>query len=166
MHKCLLPALAGLALAVSGTGLAQTSAEHAAQPMTNVKVSVHHGHHLKARLAKLKAVLGITPAQESAWQRFVRAARPVHTAARRKMQQAAANITAPEVFDRLVRRAGRLQALAKAGNNLYSRLSSGQQAAWNEFIMKMHAGAHHRMMRMMHKMHKRQPMHGSAGDRG
>ncbi len=169
MYKSITTAVAVLALASAGAAFAQTT--------TNSSNSQHmgktawHAKHMQSQLAKLKAQLKITSAQEPAWNGFAQAAENMRPSMNSKMKRQAANLTAPEIFDgmakRAQQRAQKAEALAKAADHLYGTLSSEQKATWNKAMAEMHAKMHRRWQKHRDTMHhSTQGMHGSVGGRG
>jgi hypothetical protein len=103
---------------------------------------------VEGRLAFLKTELGITPAQEPAWEAFaatVRAQTEGMAERKRGPRGEGAAQTAPERIDRhlahMEERLERMQVIAAAAKDLYAQLGDEQKAKADQLLTRRHRGA-------------------------
>ncbi|VTU12773.1 hypothetical protein SRS16CHR_00012 [Variovorax sp. SRS16] len=113
--------------------------------------------HRAKRMADLKLVLQITPAQESAWQSFTAAQQPpARPAGAARFDRAEfAKLTTPQRLDRIQARQAERSAMfakrAEATRNFYAALSPVQQKIFD--VEAMHFAGHGRGGHMGHMGH-------------
>lgn len=151
MKKAIVTGLAALGLLVGTAAFAQQGP----QPGAGMAKAKWHVRHRGDRLARLKAELKITSAQEPAWNEFVKAAQEMRpTWPREKAMRTGGELTpAPEVFDKMAdraaRRAEKARALARAVKKLYHALTPVQRAIVDTHLADMHRRLGHRWHRGM-----------------
>ena len=133
-----------------------------------MRASMHPGKHHGAtpaarqaqRLERLKTLLQLTPAQESAWSQYTAALQPPATRAPRIPHSEWATLTTPERLDRMralhEARTAAFQQRAEATKTFYASLSAAQKKAFdvaNPMGMQGHAGGKHHRMHGHHRSH-------------
>ncbi len=96
------------------------------------------------RQAAFKAKLGITPAQEPAWNAFTASTKPPATRPQRLSREEFAKLTTPQRIDRMqamkAARDARMAERANATKTFYAALSPEQQKVFDETTLRGHGG--------------------------
>jgi Spy/CpxP family protein refolding chaperone len=102
--------------------------------------------HMQRRLAGLKRILQITPAQEGAWTAWAAAMQPSPQAMqqRRALHEELEHLTTPERIDRMrqlhAQRAAEMDKRGDATKTFYAQLTTAQQKAFDEVSLRFFEG--------------------------
>jgi periplasmic protein CpxP/Spy len=151
LTKTLLTGLAALSMGAAAIGAqaqtqtqAQAPQQNAARPhLTPEQRQAKMAEFRAKREAKLHDALGITSAQESAWQSFVAAMQPPAKGQRGGFDRAAwTGLSAPQrmqkVIDLQKQRTVRMEQQLSAMNSFYSVLSPQQKQIFDSEAARMH----------------------------
>lgn len=160
-HKTLTSAAIASALlaSLSLPSFAQTAAPAAPAAATAQTAPQHkHGQgnmgdkraermeHMQQRIAKLKADLKLTSAQESAWNTYAATMKPAERPARMD-REAFAKLTTPQRIDKMremrEHRNAEMDRHAEATKAFYAQLTAEQQKTFDAATLRMHRGPHH-----------------------
>lgn len=98
---------------------------------------------MQQRIAKLKADLKLTPAQESAWNTYAAAMKPGERPARMD-REAFAKLTTPQRIDKMremrEHRNAEMDRRAQATKAFYAQLTAEQQKTFDAETLRMHHG--------------------------
>ncbi|MDR0226354.1 MAG: Spy/CpxP family protein refolding chaperone [Burkholderiaceae bacterium] len=102
--------------------------------------------HMKQRIAKLKADLKLTPAQEGAWNTYAASFKPEQRPPRMD-REAFAQLTTPQRIDKMremrAQRAAEADRRGEATKAFYAQLDAGQQKTFDNATRHMgHPGMH------------------------
>ncbi|QXZ08742.1 Spy/CpxP family protein refolding chaperone [Comamonas sp. Y33R10-2] len=141
-----------LLASLSLPSFAQTTAP-AEQPTAAQKAPEHRKHHhgekrggdrmehMQKRMAKLKADLKLTSAQESAWTTYTNAIKPAERPARGD-REAFAKLSTPERIDKMremrAKRNAQMDSRADATKAFYAQLNAEQQKTFDSASLRMH----------------------------
>jgi hypothetical protein len=157
-HKTFASAAIASALlaSLSLPGFAQTTAPTAPAAATAQAApqhrhdQAHHGdrraermERMQQRIAKLKADLKLSPAQESAWTTYAAAMKPGERPARMD-REAFAKLTTPQRIDKMremrEHRNAEMDRRAQATKAFYAQLTAEQQKTFDAETLRMHHG--------------------------
>ena len=169
MFKPLVTGLAAAALLAGAAAFAQSP-----PPGAMKERAAWHAQSRADRLARLKAQLKITAAQEPSWNGFVSAVQSMHPKWPGKAvnSKAGALTPAPQVFDALAehaqKRAEGARELARAVNKLYGQLTPVQRAVFDTHLAERRSFMRHRFHKRMNRQAPRNmpppPESGSGRD--
>lgn len=143
LKPTLLAAATTLALLTGGTTLAQMQHKDAAAQHGQMSQhrgehrSEHRAAHKAERQQQLKAALKLSPAQESAWVKYVQAQqRPQHTSP--PDRQAWAQLSTPQRLDQMQAQKGvrdaHMAQMIEATRSLYAALDPEQQKVFDSLV--------------------------------
>ena len=152
MFKPLVTGLAAAALLTGAAAFAQSPPPGAMKDRAG-----WHAQRQADRLARFKAELKITAAQEPSWNGFVSALQSMHPkwSGKAMKGKTGALTPAPQVFDMLAvhaqKRAEGARELARAVSKLYGQLTPVQRAVFDTHLADRHSFMRHRFHKRMNR---------------